>query len=529
MALRKRTDAYWQKRAEQRLTQSERATKKNMRELRKVYANARKRTVEQIQKIYAAYYKDEGFDMQALRSIVPRGELKRFLDEMKKLGLKTSLPDNYNARVTRLRLINEQLAAEAHKVATEEQKIDTDSLKTTYTDAYYQSGFDVARGIGSTPVGFGALDTQTIDQVLNAKFEGRNFSSRVWTNSDILATKLKNTLAVAIANGQSVYKTASEVRNDFGVGQYYAERLIRTESNHFHNEGELEAYKAMGFEYFQFLATLDNRTSEICAEMDGKKFKVSEGIPGDNVPPLHPNCRSTIVPYFKGYEPETRLYRDPETGRNGYTYKVDYNGWKQSLPPVKREMFKTRPTESTPANNGRYKVIAERVSKGYVGNRRHLLAKIAELRNVKNAVAAKFADIYSGAESTEVFFGYPQKETAKLYGANGRTKIYLTRNYALHMDNSGHITGTGYGINAHNDKRPLSVSQMVNIPNIIKTAKPSEVRSAGVVRGANRYSVTRKTSSNQIVVIEVSSIKGRIDIVTAYNLTDKQFERIRKK
>ena len=169
MALRKRTDAYWQKRAEQRLTQSERATKKNMRELRKVYANARKRTVEQIQKIYAAYYKDEGFDMQALRSIVPRGELKRFLDEMKKLGLKTSLPDNYNARVTRLRLINEQLAAEAHKVATEEQKIDTDSLKTTYTDAYYQSGFDVARGIGSTPVGFGAVYTQTRDQELKSE------------------------------------------------------------------------------------------------------------------------------------------------------------------------------------------------------------------------------------------------------------------------------------------------------------------------------------------------------------------------
>lgn len=349
MALRKRTDAYWQKRAEQRLTQSERATKKNMRELRKVYANARKRTVEQIQKIYAAYYKDEGFDMQALRSIVPRGELKRFLDEMKKLGLKTSLPDNYNARVTRLRLINEQLTAEAHKVATEEQKIDTDSLKTTYTDAYYQSGFDVARGIGSTPVGFGALDTQTIDQVLNAKFEGRNFSSRVWTNSDILATKLKNTLAVAIANGQSVYKTASEVRNDFGVGQYYAERLIRTESNHFHNEGELEAYKAMGFEYFQFLATLDSRTSEICQEMDGKKFKVSEGIPGDNVPPLHPNCRSTIVPYFKEYEPETRLYRNPATGKNSFVYNVPYADWAKSvgLPSYKeplQRLYLDKPT-----------------------------------------------------------------------------------------------------------------------------------------------------------------------------------------
>lgn len=330
MALRKRTDAYWQKRAVQRVDKSEQTSAKYMRQLRKIYADARRQTVKELQKIYAAYYsKDEGFDMQALRSIVPRGELKAFLNEMKRLGLKTGLPDNYNTRVTRLRLINEQLAAEAHKLAPQEQNIDTEAFKQVYTDSYYRAGFDVAQGIGSTPVGFTGLDYQTLDQVLNARFEGKNFSSRIWTNTDILANKLKGELAVAIANGQGIQKTAREFRNRYDTNQYYAERLIRTETNHFHNEGELEAYKQMGFEYFQFLATLDNRTSEICAEMDGKKFKVSEGIPGDNVPPLHPNCRSTIVPYFKEYEPETRLYRNPRTGKNEYTYHQSYERWRE--------------------------------------------------------------------------------------------------------------------------------------------------------------------------------------------------------
>lgn len=332
MALRRRTDAYWQKRAEQRLLASERTTKKYMAELSRTYAEARRRTVKSLQDIYAAYYKkDEGFDMEALRSIVPTGEIKQFMTEMKKLGLKTGLPSNYAGRVNRLRLINAQLKAEAQKVGLKQESIDKRALTEDFTDSYYRAGFDVAKGLGSTPIGFNGLDQQTVNQVLNAKFEGRNFSQRIWRNTDLLADRLRQTLAVAIANGQGIGKTAAEMSRDYNVNRSYAERLIRTESNHFHNEGELEAYKAMGFEQFKFLATLDNRTSEICRDMDGQVFDVSKGIPGDNVPPLHPNCRSTIVPYFKEYEPETRLYRDPETGQNKFTYNVPYNDWKASI------------------------------------------------------------------------------------------------------------------------------------------------------------------------------------------------------
>ena len=89
--------------------------------------------------------------------------------------------------------------------------------------------------------------------------------------------------------------------------------------------------KKLGFEYFTFIATLDNRTSEICAEMDGKTFKITEAEAGLNVPPLHPNCRSTIAAAFKGFEPETRRYRDPETGKNKYIYNLNYEAWLETI------------------------------------------------------------------------------------------------------------------------------------------------------------------------------------------------------
>lgn len=88
----------------------------------------------------------------------------------------------------------------------------------------------------------------------------------------------------------------------------------------------------MGIEWFVFVATLDDRTSEICQSMDGKKFKVKDAVAGGNYPPLHPNCRSTIRAYIDDkYEPVTRIYRDPEIGRNDYVGNMSYAEWRNSL------------------------------------------------------------------------------------------------------------------------------------------------------------------------------------------------------
>jgi SPP1 gp7 family putative phage head morphogenesis protein len=43
---------------------------------------------------------------------------------------------------------------------------------------------------------------------------------------------------------------------------------------------------------WQFIATLDARTTVQCQSLDKQKFKIGEGP----VPPLHPNCRSTTIP-----------------------------------------------------------------------------------------------------------------------------------------------------------------------------------------------------------------------------------------
>ena len=48
----------------------------------------------------------------------------------------------------------------------------------------------------------------------------------------------------------------------------------------------------------QYVATLDTRTTDICADLDGQIFKVDEGPR----PPQHINCRSTTVPVLRSWK-----------------------------------------------------------------------------------------------------------------------------------------------------------------------------------------------------------------------------------
>lgn len=69
--------------------------------------------------------------------------------------------------------------------------------------------------------------------------------------------------------------------------------VVRTARSHVSNQAMLDTYKALDVDYVKFVATLDSRTSKQCASLDGMVYKADEPHP---VPPLHPNCRSIIIP-----------------------------------------------------------------------------------------------------------------------------------------------------------------------------------------------------------------------------------------
>lgn len=81
-----------------------------------------------------------------------------------------------------------------------------------------------------------------------------------------------------------------------GAKKNDVERLLRTEVNYTLNQATLDGYKDAKVEKYKFDATLDSRTSQICAELNGEVFEVNKSAVGVNYPPMHPRCRSTTTP-----------------------------------------------------------------------------------------------------------------------------------------------------------------------------------------------------------------------------------------
>lgn len=73
-----------------------------------------------------------------------------------------------------------------------------------------------------------------------------------------------------------------------------AETVVRTSIQHVAQVARNEVYAANAdiVARYEWVSTLDNRTSPSCRALDGREFEIGKGP----LPPLHPNCRSSTVP-----------------------------------------------------------------------------------------------------------------------------------------------------------------------------------------------------------------------------------------
>ena len=71
------------------------------------------------------------------------------------------------------------------------------------------------------------------------------------------------------------------------------------------------------------MATLDTHTSDICRNLDGKHYPMSEYKAGVTAPPFHVYCRSTTAPYFD--DDFGQIGQRAARDENGKTYYVPDN------------------------------------------------------------------------------------------------------------------------------------------------------------------------------------------------------------
>ena len=254
-------------------------------------------------------------------------------------NIKKKLLAKYNApayayRINRYQELQDNIDIELKKLADIEQRITKQRYIDTIQDAYYSNIYEIQKGLG-LGFSFSQIDMRTINLMLNEKWiDNGNFSTRIWDNSEKLENFLKTQFTADTMTGMSIQKMSRQLADSMNVGLYNATRLVRTEVNHFANEGEMLSYEELDIEKYRFIATLDNVTCEHCAELDNKVFKVKDRKPGKNYPPIHANDRCTTVVEFDDdtIEDLQRRARDPITGK---TYLVDqnttYNEWRKQV------------------------------------------------------------------------------------------------------------------------------------------------------------------------------------------------------
>lgn len=256
-------------------------------------------------------------------------DLKRYVQHeiesiLKHIGDEDSLAYEY-----RMKRLNALLVKTESKLKTQyglNEAETTDFLRSIIPEAYYHTVFDVAQASGEMPV-FAPVNERLINTIIRDKWSGDHYSKRIWKNNKLLEKELRQVLTTAAMTGESIYKTSRRLNAAFNTAAYNTQRIVRTETTYACNQAELQSYAALEIERYEYYATLDTRTSPQCRQLDGQVFPTSEAQAGKNLPPMHPNCRSTTVPYFENGRPKFRTARDKDGKRIQVPADMKYDEW----------------------------------------------------------------------------------------------------------------------------------------------------------------------------------------------------------
>lgn len=302
----------------------------------------------EIEKWYSRIADNNGVSISKARQLLTNRELEEFkwdLADYIKHGEENNINGKWikeleNAsgrwhinRLEALKLRVQQKAEEAF--GNEVDSIDN-FARDAYMRGYYRTAYEIQKGLG---LGWnvGVLDDAAIDEIIKKPWcpDGKNFSSRIWTRKSQMVDELHRELLRTTLLGEHPTKAIDRmlkyVDNSFGNARHAAGRLAMTEAAYFGSKGQQDSFNMLGVEEYEIVATLDNSTSKICREMDGKHFPMSEYKAGVTAPPFHPYCRTCTCPYFDDEFTE----KDIRSARNeeGEVYHVPadmkYEEWKK--------------------------------------------------------------------------------------------------------------------------------------------------------------------------------------------------------
>lgn len=338
---------YWQKRFVELERTQHNIGAECYNHIEKQYRLAQNELESQIAVWYQRFAKNNDVTMEEARKMLNKkelAELKWNVQEYIKHGKENAVNEEWmkqleNAsaqyHINRLEALKLQMRQSMENLFSDQQKTIDGTMRKVYKTGYYHTAYEIQKGVG---VGWdlAKIDDRKIRKVINKPWaaDGKNFSERIWGNRQKLINEMNTTLTQNIILGQDPQKAIDAIAKKLNTSKVNAGRLVMTEEAFFSSAAQKDCFNELDVEQFEVVATLDSNTSEICQEMDGKRFPMSQWEVGVTAPPFHVNCRSTTVPYDPDFDDDVgmRAARDEETGKTYYVPEnMTYKEWEKAF------------------------------------------------------------------------------------------------------------------------------------------------------------------------------------------------------
>lgn len=180
---------------------------------------------------------------------------------------------------------------------------------------------------------------QIVAVAANSPFDGRTWTEWGQKLARDTLSRVETEMRQAVSLGETVQQARKRLEVAADLSRTSAERLSRTIFAAAGDRARMETYRANQdiIQELQFVAVLDLRTSRRCIAASGRRFWLNDPALSAFRPPLHPCCRSVLIPVTKTWEsllgPEGReldqaMNRGEQASMDGpVNADLDYSGW----------------------------------------------------------------------------------------------------------------------------------------------------------------------------------------------------------
>ena len=315
---------YWRRREEENL----RANRKTEAEYEKAINDTYKYMLDQIQKeingFYAKYARAEGITLSEAKRRVSKLDIEEYGRKaaryVKTKDFSKQANDEmrlYNAtmKINRLELLKANIGLELVAGFDELQKYFEEKLTNRTMDEFKRQSGILGRTVQN--------NEKAAHAIVNASFKNATYSDRIWMYQGMLKAELDSLLKTGLIQGKHPTELARHLQKRFGVSAYNANRLMTTELARVQTEAQKQSFIRNGFTQYTFLAI--GTACEACRALNEKHFDIDKMMPGENAPPMHPNCRCSVAAYMDSEEYEAWIETYKEHG-------MSFEEWKQRSP-----------------------------------------------------------------------------------------------------------------------------------------------------------------------------------------------------